>query len=287
MDFQKLLEPLKRSFGRVARSDFGRDSAAPEEREALASGPARITRPLAQDYAAWRGSVLFLAACVMVVGVILRLLNFQSFSDGLDPMAIQGIGEGNLDTLDLIHWTLLLSTLATTGLVVFSALKWTDQVRSGRMALIGWLIMIGAPLVLALLPWSRMLSTDHLHLESDRESLRGMVGLILGMQFFFILAPKLLAIFPGIIRASVTLKTMLHESPAPGYIVVLFAPFYAMFVLVVFTTINQMQGNLILLAGIGCLVVAPLVYLWRAKDFLRPHSAEESQVFVRGVRKQA
>ena len=77
------------------------------------------------------------------------------------------------------------------------------------------------------------------------------------------------------------------KSPVPGYTVVLFAPVYAMFVLVVFTTLNQIQGDLLLLAGVGCLVLAPLVYLWRARDFLRPHTADESATLVRGVRRQA
>ena len=80
---------------------------------------------------------------------------------------------------------------------------------------------------------------------------------------------------------------MLHESPVPGYTVVLFAPVYAMFVLVVFTFVNQMQGSYALLVGLACLIVAPLVYLFQAREFLRPHTAEQSATLVRSVRKQS
>lgn len=60
-----------------------------------------------------------------------------------------------------------------------------------------------------------------------------------------------------------------------------------MFVLVIFTTINQVQGNLTLLVGLAFLAVAPLVYLLKARSFLRPHTAEESATLVRDVRRQS
>lgn len=286
MDFNQIIETARRSTFRVLRSDFGRDEASSEERAALSAGPGRITEALAQDYAAWRGSVLLLASIVMGIGAILHLLNFETISDAMTGPQVEALGPGNVSLLDKIAWIMLLATLATTGLTIFAAVQWKNPARSIFATRIAWLILIGTPLLLAITPWSRLLDLSSFT-AAEAKQVKGMIGLALGLSFFFMVAPKLLSIFPGIIRASVTLKTLLHESPAPGYMVVLFAPFYAMFVLVIFTMINQMQGNLTLLVGIGCLVIAPLVYLWRGKEFLRAHTAEESAVLVRGVRKQA
>ncbi len=265
-----------------------------------------MSESLAQDYAAWRGSVLLLASAVMVVGCLLQALGFQTISGGLveGQMAAaeqqgvfltegevlanleQGFGEGNLDLLDTIPALSLLATFAVMVMAILAARSWRDVRRSTRLARRAWFVLIGAPLLLAILPWSRLLDFSHLA-AADARAMMSALGVTLGLSFFFVVAPKLLSVFPGIIRASVTLKTLLHESPAPGYMVVLFAPVYAMFVLVVFTTINQIEGNLLLLVGIACLVVAPLVYLWRGRDFLRPHTAAESATLVRAVRRQS
>ena len=293
---------LRHAVTRVLRSDFGRDGATDEERAELLE----VGSPLAQDYAAWRGSVLLLAATFLVGSLLLQLLGFETLSDAMvegqmAAAAQQGMfltegevragveanfGAGNLTLLDSIAWMSLLATLAVTALAVVAARGWRRPGASSRVARLAWVVLVGAPLLLAILPWSRMLDFSHMP-PQDASALQSMLGVTLGLSFFFVVAPKLLSVFPGLIRASVTLKTLLHESPVPGYTVVLFAPVYAMFVLVVFTTLNQIQGDLLLLAGVGCLVLAPLVYLWRARDFLRPHTADESATLVRGVRRQA
>ena len=54
----------------------------------------------------------------------------------------------------------------------------------------------------------------------------------------------------------------------------------------VVSMINQISGSFFLLAGLALLMVAPLVYLKRAKEVLRPHTPEEAAVFVRGARRR-
>ncbi|MHC4513347.1 MAG: hypothetical protein ACYTKC_14335 [Planctomycetota bacterium] len=306
MDTEGLPTTFKRLALRALRSDFGRDQATAEERSALAGGATPITEPLAQDYAAWRFAVLCLAAVVLVIGALVQLGNFETVSGGMVREAViaeqqrgnfvdedivrqrveANFGVDNLDLLDLIPIISLLAVLTVAVLAILAMRSWRDVRRSARLARLGWYVLVGTPLLLAILPWSRWLDFNHLA-PDNAKAMQSILGVSLGLSFFMTLAPKLISIFPGIIRASVTLKTMLHESPVPGYTVVLFAPVYTMFVLVIFTTINQMQGSITLLVGLACLAVAPMVYLLRARDFLRPHTADESATLVRAVRKQS
>ncbi len=295
------LTVLQGALGRALRSDFGRDNASEEERATLAAAPTPVTAPLAQDYAVWRSSVLIVASVLLVLVSLIQILSFETISDGMvrqqasqgfaDEDAVranleQNFGAGNLDLLDMIPILHLLGSLAVVVLAVLAARAWRDPKRSSRLARRGWYFLVGTPLLLATIPWARLLDFGHFD-PQQAQAVTSMLGVTMGLTFFMMLAPKVISIFPGIIRASVTLKTMLHESPVPGYTVVLFAPVYAMFVLIVFTTINQMQGNWTLLVGLACLILSPLVYVLRARDFLRSHSAEESVTLVRGVRRQS
>jgi hypothetical protein len=242
----------------------------------------------------------------LVLGALLKLVGFQTFTDdtvqGLilageqqgqfmdESMAEQQIEglfrEDNLAILDMIAIIELLSVILVAFLTVVAARSWLDVGRSAKLARLGWFVLVGTPLLLAIFPWSRVLDFGHLAPQAA-DTVRSTLGIYLGLTLFMMLAPKLISVFPGIIRASVTLKSMLHESPVPGYTVVLFAPVYAMFVVVVFTTVNQMEGSLVLLAALACLVVAPLIYLLRAREFLKPHTAEESATLVRSVRRRS
>ena len=72
--------------------------------------------------------------------------------------------------------------------------------------------------------------------ETDRSVPRGVDPFAFLARFapliFLVLLMAVLAVFPGIIRSSMGLKTMLPESSVPGWIVTLIAPIYLLVVLV-------------------------------------------------------
>ena len=306
MPATEIVWTFRESAARALRSDFGRDKATDAQRAALVTALRPIPAPVAQDYASWRAAVLYLAAVALVLGALLHLVGFQTVKDQIvqglilaeeqrgaftdEFTATQqvefGFGVDNLAILDMIPIISLLALVLVALLTVMAARSWLDVGRSAKLARLGWFVLVGTPLLLAIFPWSRTLDFGHLD-PQNADAMRSMLGITLGVYLFLNLAPKLIAVFPGIIRASVTLKSLLHESPVPGYTVVLLAPVYAMFVVVVFTTVNQMEGSLVLLAALACLVVAPLIYLFRAREFLKPHTAEESATLVRSVRRQS
>jgi hypothetical protein len=100
-------------------------------------------------------------------------------------------------------------------------------------------------------------------------------------------APKVLAVFPGFMRAAMTVKTLVHESAVPGYVAVLCAPVYAVFLVVVFSAVNQFRGDLKLMLGLGCLIAGAMVYAVRARELMRSHTAEEAVAAIRRVRRTA
>ena len=64
---------------------------------------------------------------------------------------------------------------------------------AAKLARWGWYVLIGTPLLLAILPWSRMLDFGHLD-DQKRDAMKSMLGIALGLGMFMMLAPKLLSI---------------------------------------------------------------------------------------------
>jgi hypothetical protein len=271
---------------RVARSDFTKERATDDERKQLESTSRPVTNPLAQDYAAWRRAVLWLAAITLSILVIIELATYQDTADVLEPQQVREVGRGNLETLDSIQWILTLSLVVGAVMTVAAAWRWRDVRLSRRLARWGFLIMFLTPFAIAAIPITSMLDFGHLS-EQEQKAISVLLGLQLGLGMFMTLGPRAIALFPGIIRSSMTLKTLLPESAAPGWAAAILAPLYSLFLLVLVSMINQMSGNFFLLAGLACLMVGPMVYLRRHRDVLRSHTTEEAAVLVAGIRRQA
>ena len=111
------------------------------------------------------------------------------------------------------------------------------------------------------------------------------MGLFVGLRIFGLLGPRAIAPFPGVIRSAMTLKTMIPESPMPGWAAVVMAPLYSIFVLVAFALVNQVQGNLLLIIALLCMMLAPMVYVWWRKKVMRPHRPEEVSTSIGSVPK--
>jgi hypothetical protein len=88
-------------------------------------------------------------------------------------------------------------------------------------------------------------------------------------------------------RSSLTLKTLLPEASAPGWLTVVLAPFLAGFLMLVLCLLSQIEGSFVLIAATALLVVGPCVYVARARDLVRPHTADEVSRVVGGVRRTA
>jgi len=301
---------------RVVRSNFQQEQATPGERVKLAMAEVPLTDPLVQNYAVWRKSVLWIAAISFLLLTLFHLIGFETIayqmakqvkqtepyerasSAGRSSMIAEAkrnvenqFHKSNLEMIDGIFIFIEISQVVGTILVVVAACMWHHLPRSKRLVRIGWLIMFLTPFLMSLLPLSAMLDWEKVDVQqfgSSREQVTAQLqvglGVAFALWFFMIVGPKALSIFAGVMRSSMTLKTLLPEATSPGWAAVLMAPLCALFLIVITSIVIQIYGNVWLLLGLLCLMLAPLSYLLQAKHLLQPHTPEEMLVIVRRIR---
>lgn len=314
---------------RVLRGDFLTERATDAERARLASGRYPVTQPLAQDYAAWRKSVLWVAAVVMAIYACLELgtlktvdstmeeqtykvLREQAKAHGVDLPSREDIrerlkqvrnAEGATDAQILIPQTIMKNAELLDGIVIIpklavvtgaflmalAARSWADPRKSKKLSRLAWLIVFLTPFAITFLPITSMMDLDHIPKEPKglHEQITKFVGPLFALQVFMMIGPKAIALFPGIIRSSMSLKTLLPESATPGWVMSIMGPMYALFLVVIMSTVNQVYGDILLIGGIMAFMVGSMIYALRAEKLVRPHTPEEVTSIVRNIRQQA
>jgi len=279
---------------RAVVSDLHRHPASAGEREHLQALPKPIAAAGAQDYLAWRRAVLWGAALVLGVAAVLQIVDYTSVETALDGLLAQSgmtarqvFGDSSMTNLEAVSILPLLAALTGTGMSVFAAIKWDQPALSRKAARFGWVVLIGTPLVLALVPWSTLIETPGLPDLAQATQVRQALGLLLGLHFFLTLGPKVISLFAGVTRSALTVKTLLPEASTPGWAVSICAPLYAVFLVVVVTTINQMQGGFLLSAGIAAMIVAQGTYLNQAQKLMAPTDPAGASDLVRRTRLHA
>ncbi|MBX3363633.1 MAG: hypothetical protein KF866_02600 [Phycisphaeraceae bacterium] len=303
---------------RVVRGDFLTERATDAERARLAHSSPPITPPLAQDYAAWRKSVLWVAAVVMAIYAMWDLATYTTIEEQMTSAAraqlkaelkSQGIeaeitremvemkrnqqmellGRDNAETLDGINSILKLSVLVSASLAGVAAFRWSDPKRSRKWSRAAWLVVFLTPFVLTLLPFTSLMDFSHLsgHGEEVVKQVKQGFGAYFALSVFMMIGPKAIALFPGIIRSSMSLKTLLPESGTPGWVICIMGPMYAVFLLVIMSTVNQAHGDIFLIGGVASFIAGAVIYAWRADRLARPHTPEEVTTMVRQIRRQA
>ncbi len=309
MNAQQMWREVWTNITRVTRSDLQRVEPSPEERARLEKSSPPVNEPLVQRYAVWRKAVLWLATVFIAAQVIFEIISFSSFASQAATGAIvsdpgfamasdderdaahtqmkdqveQSFGSSNLALLDGLNWFMILSSVAGLALFAMAAWKWHDVGSSRRWARAGWLVIFITPFALSLLPVTSMINWEDVD-PGMRQQLQPTFGVVFALGFFMVVGPKAISLFPGIMRSSMTLKTMLPEAATPGWATVLAAPLYALFFIVIASTIIQMQGSLALILGIICFMAAPIVYLWKARDLIEPQTPERAATVIARVR---
>jgi hypothetical protein len=296
---RKFTELTKTCFWRVTHSNFQHLKANDTEREALAQHG--VLDPLAQDYAVWRRALLFLGSISMALWALVNLLTATSMQDRIrrgiqkgpalrpDEIADQRIamlGSKNLAILDDLDLIVTISVIVGAVLILLGSRTWADIRRSRRWTRGAFYVVFITPFVMAAIPFSAFMDFGHLDSNQSR-GVTIILGTTVGMKIFLLLAPRALTIFPASIRASMTLKTLIPESPLPGWVTAFFAPTYPVFLIVMVALVNQIHGDFLLLVGMIFLVIAPLVYLRHGRHILRPNEPEEVDTFVVGARHRA
>jgi hypothetical protein len=117
------------------------------------------------------------------------------------------------------------------------------------------------------------------------EQARKMIAIVMGGFVIITLAPRVFGLFPGIVRASLTLRTLVPESPVPGYVVALIEPLFMVFILVLVVIAAQV-GNALTFFGLLGMLASTFMLLREVGTLCKPMSAEAMNAHIKPLRQR-
>ena len=212
MDIEEKKKKAKATFNlyrlfwtRVLKSDFSVIESTEDEAKKLESGTEKVESPLAQDYASWRRSMLMICILVLFFSTLFNISDI-----------LLTLGQQDVHVVKKIQTVLIFFfQLGSVLLCAVAARKWVDLRKSRSLARFAWLLQFVGPFLIFLIPLSLFVD--------DRRILAQ-----LGLGAVLVLAPKIFGLFPGLIRCSLTVKTLLPETSTPGWLGIIIAPTYSL-----------------------------------------------------------
>ena len=223
-----------------------------DERMAMSRARPAITDETQQAFLAWRRSVLFMAALLMIPVAILHA------SESLKGLENLPEGWKTLTYIDIA---------IEAGFAVFlwtQVRRWTAWKRQARALSWAWLAYFLTPFLMFLYPLASALDLGDAPAE-QRHQMQVGIGFLIGAQALVSLAPKVISLLQGLIRASIATKSLFPGASAPGWLMVIAAPLY-MIIFYIFVLLPYhftgsglvVVGMLLVLAAKGTLVRAGL-----------------------------
>ena len=240
------------SLRRALRLRIDANEVLDDERTAMLSAQPAITDDSQQAFMAWRRSVLFVAALLMIPVAIFHAIDNLDF-DAATPEVWK----------DLEY----VSVAVEVGFALFlwtQVGKWRAWRTQSRRLAWGWLFYFLTPFLIFLYPLASAI--DYSGMEaSQSHAAKIAIGMAIGAQAFLSLAPKIISLLQGLIRASIATKTLFPGASAPGWMMVIAAPLY-MIIFYVFVLLPYhftgsglvVIGTLLVLSAKGSLVRAGL-----------------------------
>lgn len=293
---QLWIENARRFAVRVLRADLAREGAAPDERAALGS---RGESELTANYLAWRRAMLWISGCALTLTAALGVSDWigtltATPAEMAESLGLQAVDERLMTSLvdidQALSTVLFLPTVIAAWFVIRAALRWTDVGPSIRSARIGWMVLFGVPLAASMMPWNAAIegmADMGAEVEAQMQQFRSGIGLMIALALFMKIGPAVIGLCGGIVRSSMTVKTLLPESPLPGWAAVAFGPIYGLLLVVVMVIVLQTSGSPLIVLALAALVASPLTYLQKWRAVLRAHSSDEVSGVVLPIRDRA
>jgi len=99
------------------------------------------------------------------------------------------------------------------------------------------------------------------------------------------LAPKVISLMPGLIRSSLVIKLLFPGSSAPGWLIVVAAPLYALLAYVILIIPYQFTGSGWFIAGVIGIVIGQAHLARAGFQLARPLTEAQALIAVKKVRK--
>jgi hypothetical protein len=266
------------SLRRAGRLNIRVNEVLPSERAHLEAQAKHIRNPEQQAFLAWRRSVLLLVAIMFVPLTAFR------FVESFDGPALPPIGRAFV--------LLPALTEAAFCLIAFNELKrWAQWKRQRRTMAIAWVLYFVAPFLVYLYPFRYAYDGSiyqaraaamigGLQLGSSVRTIHLALGLAYGVQAMLALGPKIISLMPGLIRASIVSKLLFPGSTTPGWLMMLAAPFYALFAFIIVLLPYQITGSWQFLIGNFGLLGAQIFIGLSGRRLTVPLSNEVAEVLI-------
>ncbi|HUS64829.1 MAG TPA: hypothetical protein VMZ28_09825 [Kofleriaceae bacterium] len=273
----KFLAKLKFSARRAFRLRIEPHEVLPAERSALHAATPPILDLNLQAFLAWRRSVLFLVACA------------------LTPLSIIGLADAVAGTMPApIRFVRLAPAIAeaTFCFICWRQLKnWAQWRRQRRWLFWGWLLFMLSPFVVFVYPLRTVL-LDTVHRPVETLAALGLGGtykravmpFVFAMIAMLQLAPKAISLMPGLIRSSLVIKLLFPGSTAPGWLIVMCAPLYALLAYVILIIPYQFTGSLWFIGGVLGVIAGQAILARAGFALAQPLTEEEALRHIKKVR---
>lgn len=279
---------FKRSLGRAFRLRIEPNEVSAAEHKALAA--AKITDPYLQAFLAWRRSVLFLVAVALVPLTALRF--------------VDAFGE---DTPEPLRF-LVVAPAAAEGLLClvcwYQLRNWTRWRSQRRVLAWVWAIFMIAPFLVFLVPVDSIIGgyvqdqigaaggTDAWASEGgevavDAAAASGIATALkvtISIYALMTLAPKVVSLLAGIIRAGLVTKMLFPGTSGPGWLVVLATPLYTLFAFTLLIVPYQITGSGWYAGALVGLAAAQLAIGRAGYSLTRPATHADAVQVVRKAR---
>ncbi len=272
---------LKLSLRRAFRLRIDPSEVLPAERLSLQAANPPITDPNLAAFLAWRRSVLFLVAVALVPLTIIGLINSLPGDSIPLPIRMVRLGPTLAEGLFcIICWRQLK--------------RWAHWRIQRRRLFYGWLLFMVSPFIVFVYPLRSIFEEMWQHKQSIVPSL-----LVLGFQsgykrsvlpYFFPmlailqLAPKAISLMPGLVRSSMVIKLLFPGSSAPGWLIAIAAPMYAIFAFTILIIPYQLTGSIWFIIGILGVVFGQALLARAGYALARPLSEEQTILQIKRVR---
>lgn len=274
---------LKISARRAFRLRIEPSEVLPIERRTLEAANPPILEASLQAFLAWRRSVLFLVACALV------------------PLTVIGIGDALRHTdykaIFFVKFAPAFAELIFCMVCWQQLKKWAHWRQQRRKLFWGWLIFMITPFIVFIYPLNTFFSelrgaaTSH-----DKRMALGALGIdgiykqavmpfVFAMIAMLQLAPKAISLMPGLIRSSMVIKLLFPGISAPGWLIVIASPLYALLAYVILIIPYQFTGSGWFIVGVLGIVIGQSLLARAGFRLARPMTEAEALVQIKRVRR--
>ena len=275
----KFVSFLKISATRAFRLRIEPTEVLPSERQALESATPPIVDSNLQAFLAWRRSVLFIVACALIP---LTLIGF------FDALLV-----GQATAIRVVKMAPVLAEGLFLAICWLMLRRWAYWRSQRRWLLIGWLLFMATPFLVFVYPLRSVF--EHSFSVEDAKALgfagsfgaiaRNLMPFKITMIAMLQLAPKAISLMPGLVRASLVIKLLFPGSPAPGWLIVVAAPIYALLAYVILIVPYQFTGSGWFIGGVIGIVTGQILLARSGFGLAQPLTEAEAVVKIRAVRK--